>query len=657
MKKLLCSVLVVGSFFFTTAQTTIALKDSQTSLIQKKKSLKDFKRNREINRATLFMGNPSEKGAVVNANPNSKGATPSASIYTELWGEVQSVSQEEKQLFQINYNYGADAKATVKLLDAEINVLKTFTIALPESTNNFSLLKDYFYDAEGKRNFFIYVHHFENNGGPESQLDEIFVVTEDGVKRATLDGYGAKVVSAASGVKIMTFHDAEEEMLVTNYNLDDFTLDKSMGISFDLLNFMSGSPVNFMDVKGVPSLVLAHYEKLFIDNDTFEVFPDNHLIVGIYDFDLNLKKNISLDIRTSYPDEPYTIPAAQFGMFYGYGKYDITDHTFNDDDEIEVLYSISYFDLLGDSEWNHYFVGNESGARIRSLEDNVIGRTELQPLPGHDDQIGLYIGADEQVGSIKMFDVKNWASVYEFPAFYNEELLSLNFNRIPAGDSYDYLFGMPELEVVNDLSYGKINHYDKLGQFKKATKLSLGENVVNFTPLLYGEALTPNLYLNDGQPTYTYVSKHLVSGKGYNILRVAKSETDIIFEVQGDAAKGDLVGSRYMTNINDEIKNLALLYTTGDYNLTIDFYDLPFSILSTQSTTIKNSLMVYVDNANQAVRWNETSNSFAVYSMTGSLVRQGGKSDQVSTVGLPKGVYILMITTPKGEKLTKRFIL
>ena len=102
---------------------------------------------------------------------------------------------------------------------------------------------------------------------------------------------------------------------------------------------------------------------------------------------------------------------------------------------------------------------------------------------------------------------------------------------------------------------------------------------------------------------------------------------------------------------------MALLYTTGDYNLTIDFYDLPFSILSTQSTTIKNSLMVYVDNANQAVRWNENSNSFAVYSMTGSLIRQGGKSDQVSTVGLPKGVYILMITTPKGEKLTKRFIL
>ncbi len=657
MKKLLCSVLVVGSFAFATAQTKIALKNQETTLGQKKKSLKDFKRNHDLNRAKLFVGDLPGKGNAVSLSTTAKNITPDASIYTERWGEVQSVSQDEKLLFQINYNYGADAKITVKLLDDQINVVKTFTVALPESTNNFGILNDYFYDADGKRNFMIYVHHFIGNGGPENQRNEIFVVTESGELKATLPGYSAKVVAANGGSKMMTFHDTETEMLVTNYNLEDFAFEKSMSVSFDKLNYMAGSPVNFMDVKGVPSLVLAHYKSLFIDNDTFEVYPDNNLMVNIYDFDLKLKKSIALDITTNYPEEPYTIPMAEFGMFYGYGKYDVTDHTFNDEDGIEILYGISYFDLLGDNEWNNYYVGNENGARIKSLEKDIIGRVELQELAGKDDQIGLFIGEDDQVGALNMFDVNSWTSAYEFNAFHDGELLSLNFNRMTVGASYEYLFGMPDLEVVGHISYGKINHYDAQGQMKKITKLSLGEHAVNFTPLLYTQAITPNLYLNDGQPTYTYASKHLSNGKGYNIFRVAKNETEIIFETQGDATKGNVVGSQYILDVNNQIKKLALLYTTGDDNLTIDFHNVPFTVLKTLESSVKNNLQVYVDKSSNIVRWNQASFGYAIHSMTGSLIRQGSKGTSFSSAGLPKGVYLLTITTSKGEKLTKRFIL
>lgn len=657
MKKLLCSVLVVGSFFFTAAQTKIALQDQATSSVQKKKSLKDYQRNRDFNYAKLFTGNLPGSGAAVPTNIASKSVNPDSSIYTQLWGEVKSVLKDEKLLFQLNYNYGADAKVVVKLLDDQINIVKSFTVALPESTNNFSILNDYFYDANGDRNFMVYVHYFEGNGGPESQRDAILVVSETGELRATLEGYSANAILSEAGSKIITFHDTDEDMIITSHNLADFAPVKNMAVSLDLINFMSGSPVNFMEVKGVPSLVLAHYEKLFIDNDTFEVFPDNHLIVGIYDFDLNLKKSISLDISSAYPEEPYTIPMAEFGMFYGYGKYDITDHTFNNDDAIEVLYGISYFDLLGDKEWNHYYVGNESGARIKSLEKDIIGRVELQELAGHDDQIGLFIGDDEQVGGLNMFNMKSWTTAFEFPAYYNGELLSLNFNRIPAGDSYDYLFGMPDMEVVEENSYGKINQYDAQGEFKKVTKLFLGENAMNFTPQLYSQALTPNLYLNNGQPTYSYASKHLLNGKGYNMFRVATNGTEVIFETEGDTTKGNVVGSSFITDMNDKITKLALLYTTGDYNMTIDFYNLPFTMLSTNNNSLKNNLLVYVDNALQNVRWNQPANSYAVYSMTGSLIRQGGKAESFSAAGLPKGVYLITITTPKGEKLTKRFIL
>lgn len=100
-----------------------------------------------------------------------------------------------------------------------------------------------------------------------------------------------------------------------------------------------------------------------------------------------------------------------------------------------------------------------------------------------------------------------------------------------------------------------------------------------------------------------------------------------------------------------------MLYTTGDDNLTIDFHNLPFTVLKTLESSVKNNLQVYVDKSSNMVRWNEASTSYTVYTMTGNLIRQGSKGTSFSSAGLPKGVYLLTITTSKGEKLTKRFIL
>ena len=122
-------------------------------------------------------------------------------------------------------------------------------------------------------------------------------------------------------------------------------------------------------------------------------------------------------------------------------------------------------------------------------------------------------------------------------------------------------------------------------------------------------------------------------------------------------SKGNVVGSQYILDVNNQIKKLALLYTTGDDNLTIDFHNLPFTVLKTLESSVKNNLQVYVDKSSNMVRWNEASTSYTVYTMTGNLIRQGSKGTSFSSAGLPKGVYLLTITTSKGEKLTKRFIL
>ena len=117
------------------------------------------------------------------------------------------------------------------------------------------------------------------------------------------------------------------------------------------------------------------------------------------------------------------------------------------------------------------------------------------------------------------------------------------------------------------------------------------------------------------------------------------------------------MGSQYILDVIKQIKKLALLYTTGDDNLTIDFHNVPFTVLKTLESSVKNNLQVYVDKSSNIVRWNQASVGYAIHNMTGSLIRQGSKGTSFSSAGLSKGVYLLTITTSKGEKLTKRFIL
>ncbi len=263
-------------------------------------------------------------------------------------GEAETAETGGKIRYQLNYQYGAGVKADMKLLDTHAQVTKAFSFALPESANGFSLLNEYYTGTDGVRNFLLYVHHFTGNGGPEDQVHSIFVVNENGEIIKMLDGSSAKVVVGGDAAKLMVFSDTATDMIVTNYDTVTFETEETMIVPAELLNYMAGNRVNFLTIKGQPSLVLAHYEKVFMDNDTFEVYPGNHLVVGIDDMQLNLQKKVLLDITTAYPEEPYTLPMAEFGMFYNYGKYEVTDHTFNTDDALEFMYSISYLDQMGD---------------------------------------------------------------------------------------------------------------------------------------------------------------------------------------------------------------------------------------------------------------------------------------------------------------------
>ncbi len=656
MKRVLFTALALAGLTLADAQQKKVFSETLTLKNKQKKKLDQIKPDFEFNRAELFQQIPADFRSLAGRNTAKTTVTPFASIQSQLWGQVTNAANGEMQTFQIDYRFDQDAAVDVKLLDNDFAVTKSFSVPLPETANSFSLLREYFVSADGKKHFMIYVHYFAGTVSPENQRNEIYVVDETGDIVKKFEARSAQVAISGDVKRLLTFTDTDENVEIRSHNLSDLSLKKQLDIPAELFDFYAGDPVVFVDVKGQPSMIITHYKKLFMDNGTLEVFPDNNLMLGIYDFDLNKKKEVALDISTNYPDEQFTIPMADFGNFYRFGKYEVTDNVFDPNPELEFLYSISYYDMLGDSSWNHYYVANEEGQRILSLEETIVGTQYLKELPGHEDQVSLLIGGEEGIDALQMFDIKSWKPAFSFPAYYNDELLSLYFNRTAVGGSYHYLFGMPSGEMDGDTAYAKINEYKADGNLDQTIRLPLGQDVVNFIPLLSDESLDNNLLTDDNDRKYMYVSQHMKDGNGYNVLRIAKGEKDVIFEARGDGEKGNVTSSGFFTATGAPTM-LALMYTTDNNMYTTDIYKLPLTtgtMATVDAAHANNDLQVYT--AYDTVNWNRNAVSFVIYNMAGGVVKQGNAKNSTSIAGLNKGVYLISITTAKGERLTKRFI-
>lgn len=122
-----------------------------------------------------------------------------------------------------------------------------------------------------------------------------------------------------------------------------------------------------MKIKGEDKIIVSYYELPFMDNETFERTPNNHLIVDIYNPNLSLDKSVSLDISSAFPDEPYTVPMAKFGTFHFGHQYDISDTIFNNDDDIEFSYIHKHKGMKGNTLYNQYSIAKASQNPIFEL--------------------------------------------------------------------------------------------------------------------------------------------------------------------------------------------------------------------------------------------------------------------------------------------------
>lgn len=633
---------------------------------EKNSSLENFKKYdmTQVNRSKAINSIFATDGEFHTSNRSSNSEIePFAQIEVERWGVITDMDTNADVFYSIDRPTSTTAE--IKTYNNNLEVADSFSLAIPESANQVQVLNHYsssFFNNDSTNEFLIYVHYFDDEiPGPDGQIWEIWVVNSDGEILQELPAVSADAkIDADGNKKLFTYLDNDEEVLINSFDVSTWEVVDSYSFDTELIHFFMGSPLEFVNVDGEQYIVIARYKHLFMDNNTMEVFPDNNLIIKILDLDFNEVKSISLDIETRYPNGgEFLVPMAQFGMFYKDDRYDVSKNIFNADDKFEVVYGIYYFDMMNDTEWSNYILANEDGEVLKELSEYLIDSfMDMNSLEGHDNQLGFLMGEDGQATSLGFFDIESWTLQSTFYAEHNGDLLSNKFNRIAYEDTYHYLIGLGEPDMIGSDIFGVISEYKISGEEFERHTFELPEDVVLFDPVLTSYALIENLFTENEEQHFMYIYKQQdPNGSAiFNNLVIARDSENILIEFRGDTELGNITGSTFLTDGNGAFDKMTVQYEPGNRWVT-DFYRLPFDIDLGVEDEIQNTFSFYPNPTSGILNFqaNLSINSVQVYNILGNLMvdkNLEGTQNQLDLSHLPSGIYLATVSLENG--LTKK---
>lgn len=583
---------------------------------------------------------------------------PLASLNTEMWGII-------------NYTEGviyysairtADTSIEIKTYDNDFEVVESFSVEIPANANYVEVLNHYsinFFE-ENTKEFMLYVHYFDEEiMGPEGQISEIRIVDANGNILGEVSGEAAWAKTDAEGnKKLITYTSGEDEDIITAYNPGDFEVEDQYIIDGDLLNYFAGIPFNFYRIDGEEKMVLAHYESIFMDNATLEVFPDNNLIIKILDLNFEEENSFTLDIQSDETDlGMFVIPMADFGKFYKDQRYDISREYFDSSDDFKIVYGLEYYDMMADVEWNTYRVAKEDGTIIHELNEEILEvNADMTPIEGFDNQLGFLLGQDGQAVQLGFFDIESWEMVKTFDAEYNGDLLSDNFNRIPSGDTYHFVVGLGQPDMIEGDAYGVINQYDLDGELVERHQFQLPENAILFQPILTSAFLSNTFTTEDDDFYFSYVYlESAEDGTNFYNLVFAKDSENILHEFRGDTEKGRLNGADLVLKSDGEsFDKLAVLYDINSNIFLTEFYRIPFEgDMSTDDFHIAE-LSLYPNPTAGIVHIKSDANiqKAVVYNLNGQVVQSeylNNTQNSFDISKLSKGMYVIQLQFENGS--------
>ena len=324
--------------------------------------------------------------------------------------------------------------------------------------------------------------------------------------------------------------------------------------------------------------VVAQYEKPFFDPSipVYEepvVTPDNSLVITRYD---NKFKQLSEVKIPMVQDED---PAFLYTFYYlgGLGGQNDVILDYNGTGEMAFVVTVDNYETASDGSVYSYYLYDSKGNKINTIAEYGLGTIYMSDLPGHSKQYA-FLKNENDVEFIQMVDVPSCKTVARIPLYNGGATLSGNWDRVPQGDSYQYVVSLLQGENAADgtihqriawfTNKGKLDHYDDL---------NLGHRVETAQVNIQSAVLNPRLFNADNAREYMVLLKRTKVGSSdkEEVLLICNNEGETILELGADAAKG---GALSMINVFNVKTNPVLFCAySNDSHFTLNFYALPLS--------------------------------------------------------------------------------
>ncbi|MCM1532155.1 MAG: Ig-like domain-containing protein [Bacteroides sp.] len=530
-------------------------------------------------------------------------------IKQPYWGLISAAEDGRQLIFVVEYREHPNSSfyvngATYTFFDDDMKQLCSFSLETPEFTQSISLMSNYstrFFNSDAKKEFMVAVHSFATQGGgPEACRDTLFIINESGETIGKFGHTGGGLLhsferngSTQYRVQLNDAFYSDLDSIMYSYIYDAKKLLSAkpdtlytFAIPEDLTTYSNGALAAFTQIDGEPYYITTQYQKPFVKdgvhNDTvIDVEKDNLFEIFIYDMDFELVKKIQLPLLGMEKND-----LSMSTLMY-FGKYMITRHTFNSDDKFELIYGMDRYDISCDCGKIQFYLMDEDGNTLREIADEVALVTELQGLIGQEDEFALCLGSEDAVEAIVMLNLPSFNSNFTFPAIHENELLSMNFERVPdVNGGYNYVFGLGRGETVNNTVMGNIVYYNLQGKAVKRVRIDLGYDVQYFQPIINSLTMNPYVFVPDEQQEYLYFyrfTKGSAAGRGFGIA----NENETLYKWQDNDTDGSFSSAGVLTDATSTVlKNLYISWESETEAKTV-FYTLPLRNIELQGKGTK----------------------------------------------------------------------
>jgi len=556
---------------------------------------------------------------------------------------------------------------TINKLDNDLEETdQTFTLQLPHYTGDFKILTDF------KSSYIMcWIHYFEGQVGPDYMKDEIWIVGHDGT---IINKYDATSIGDIFEGKMIYFYTnkgtGKSEIKILNAN----TLTEEKSIELADIQYMFGLgelSASIRTIAGKSYIIVPHCSDIFYNQDEMTYnLSNNYLVLDFYDIETYTKKEIKLLLENFVSLDklgPYQVGmiTVEFDMFPHY-EWGVSDKRFNDDDKIEFVIGVSYesFDSEVTNQKNYYVI-NEDGVILSSLErylsisiDHVYVMNDIE---GEDDLIvfGEYIDGGNM--QLLVFNINTWSPVLEIPAVDN----GLQFMAIVQRQKEDgkIYYMIPSGTITGDVSqpYGNIAKYASDNTLAKVIKLKLEENGNYFMPYLNDYIIKPGAIFNDTEIYYPYISRN--TGEQGDIFLISRENTDPAFVWKSSDEFGQYVGEGPLMGLDMQEANwLFFMHQTGtypEYQYNYAYFKLPMTapIVSIDKNIADTNITIGYDKTSQTVNiTDDTIKNVTIYSANGIAI-YSGNSQNVSTSGWNRGLYIVKVITDNGSNSYEKLLI